>query len=107
RSIGPDARSWFLDYPYPGNVRELENLVERAVALETEDVLGAGHLPPLPSRAKVPVAAALAEVEIGEDGIDLEQAVADLERRLINAALRRTGGVRKEAAKLLGVTFRS
>jgi two-component system response regulator PilR (NtrC family) len=83
-------------------VRELENLVERAVALETGDVLTAEHLPVRREHAK-----ATAEEPEFEGAIDLEQAVADLERRLIGAALRRTGGVRKEAAKLLGISFRS
>ncbi|MBX7083273.1 MAG: sigma-54 dependent transcriptional regulator [Nannocystaceae bacterium] len=102
RGISPAAMDWFLGHDYPGNVRELENLVERAVALETGDVLTAEHLPARREHAKV----ATEEPEF-EGAIDLEQAVADLERRLIGAALRRTGGVRKEAAKLLGISFRS
>ncbi len=101
--IAPEAMEWFLAYDYAGNVRELENLVERAVALETSSMLTAQNLPsqrPRPSLAPLDVA-------LGEGGIDLEQAVADLERRLITAALERTRGVRKEAAKLLGISFRS
>ncbi len=45
--VSPAAMDWFLRYPFPGNVRELENLVERAVALETSDVLTAVNLPPM------------------------------------------------------------
>ena len=104
RGIAPDAMDWFLGYDYPGNVRELENLVERAVALETGDLLTAHHLPVRRERGISGDAAPAADFE---GTIDLEQEVADLERRLIGAALRRTGGVRKEAAKLLGITFRS
>jgi len=103
RGIAPAAMERFLHYDYPGNVRELENLVERAVALETGDMLSADHLP-LP---RTPVRVAAVEADIGDEGVDLDQAVADLERQLIGAALRRTGGVRKEAAKLLGISFRS
>jgi two-component system response regulator PilR (NtrC family) len=101
--IGPEAYEWFRRYDYPGNVRELENLVERAVTLETGDRLGAEHLPALPRpRVITPV-----PEELPPEGVDLDGAVADLERRLIEAALRRTGGVRKRAAGLLGITFRS
>jgi two-component system response regulator PilR (NtrC family) len=101
--VGPSAMEWFLGYDYPGNVRELENLVERAVALETTPELTADNLPPL-STARPSVAT---EAEFGDEGIDLEQAIAELERHLINIALRRSHGVRKEAAKLLGISFRS
>ncbi len=102
RGVGPAAMDWFLGYEYPGNVRELENLVERAVALETGDVLGAQHLP-----VRRPRAAAAEPTEFADGTVDLDQAVADLERRLIGDALRRAGGVRKEAARLLQITFRS
>ena len=103
--ISPGAMQWFLNHDYPGNVRELENLVERAVALETGTQLSAENLPTR-RRSRVP-GTTEREPELGEAGIDLDQAVADLERRLITKALERTGGVRKEAAKLLGVSFRS
>ena len=103
QAVSPEALDWFLKYDYPGNVRELENLVERAVALETEDVLTAANLPPLRPTTK----ASGAEFTLGDDGVELEQAVADLERQLILAALRRTKGVRKEAARLLHISFRS
>jgi two-component system response regulator PilR (NtrC family) len=92
-----------LAYDYPGNVRELENLVERAVALESGSVLGPEHIGVAQPKPRL----VQADVELDDDGVDLEQAVADLERRLITAALRRTSGVRKEAAKLLGISFRS
>lgn len=102
--IEPEAMEWFLRYHYPGNVRELENLVERAVALESGPTLSAANLP---RRRPSPEPGIPSRPELGEDGIDLDQAVADLERHLITAALQRTQGVRKEAAKLLGISFRS
>ena len=102
RGVGPDAMDWFLGHDYPGNVRELENLVERAVALETGDVLSAQHLPQRRARSR-----SLDELNVSDGNVDLDQAVADLERRLIGDALRQTGGVRKEAARLLHITFRS
>lgn len=101
--ISPDAMQWFLDHDYPGNIRELENLVERAVALETSQRLTATNLP----QHRPSTASAAETPMLLAQGIDLEQAVADLERRLITQALQRTGGVRKEAAKLLSISFRS
>jgi two-component system response regulator PilR (NtrC family) len=104
RGIAPEALEWFLRHDYPGNVRELENLVERAVALESGPWLTAANLP---QRSASSRSQAASMPELTEDGIDLDQAVAELERHLIAAALRRTQGVRKEAAKLLKVSFRS
>lgn len=102
--VSPEALDWLLAYDYPGNVRELENLIERAVALESTAMLTAKHFP----ERRAPL------VEVGqigrqfpEAGLDLDAALADLERSLILAALGRSGGVRKRAAKLLQISFRS
>ncbi|MGH1343246.1 MAG: sigma-54-dependent transcriptional regulator [Nannocystales bacterium] len=105
KSVTPSALDWFLRYPYPGNVRELENLVERAIALETSDVLTAVNLPPM--RRRTTAAIAIAGPELTDEGLDLDAAIADVERRLIKEALGKTRGVRKEAAKLLSISFRS
>ena len=105
KSVTPSALDWFLRYPYPGNVRELENLVERAIALETTDVLTAVNLPPM--RRRTTAAIAVSGPELTDNGLDLDAAIADVERRLIKEALGKTRGVRKEAAKLLSISFRS
>ena len=102
----------FLAYPWPGNVRELENVIERAVALETTSVVLPETLPPavLAGRATRLAAGATptpAEIEVPEEGLDLEAVVGAFERRILEKALVRTGGVKKEAAKLLRVSFRS
>ncbi|MEM7159195.1 MAG: sigma-54 dependent transcriptional regulator [Myxococcota bacterium] len=102
--LTPEAMDWFLQHDYPGNIRELENLVERAVALEAGPRLSAANLP---TRKATAQQSSATMPTLGEDGIDLEQAVADLERHLIGAALQRSKGVRKDAAKLLGISFRS
>jgi two-component system response regulator PilR (NtrC family) len=102
--ISPAALDWLLAYDYPGNVRELENLIERAVALASGSVLGPEHFPD--KRATTPEPRALPE-QFPEEGVDLDATLADLERSLILAALDRSGGVRKHAAKLLHVSFRS
>ncbi|MCG5054287.1 MAG: sigma-54 dependent transcriptional regulator [Myxococcales bacterium] len=103
--IEPEALSALLAHNFPGNVRELENLIERAVTLSSGDRLTKDTLPPL-SSAPSPAPEGTG-FELPAEGIDLERTVADLERSLILKALERTEGNRTEAARLLGVTFRS
>jgi two-component system response regulator PilR (NtrC family) len=101
----PDALRAIERYGYPGNVRELENVIERAVALAGTRVIGTGDLPEeVSGQLGAPEPGLLA---LGPEGCDLDAVLNEAERRLLIAALERTGGVRKAAAKLLGVTFRS
>jgi two-component system response regulator PilR (NtrC family) len=92
-------------YPFPGNVRELENIVERAVALAPSSIIGLGDLPTEISGAAARPSPALAELP--ETGCNLDDVLSEVERRLVLQALERSGGVRTTAAKLLGVTNRS
>jgi two-component system response regulator PilR (NtrC family) len=92
-------------YKWPGNVRELENVIERAVALAGARSIGLGDLP-----QEVSGAAGSGDHELltlPEEGCELDEVMAEAERRLLLAALERAGGVRTVAAKLLGITFRS
>jgi two-component system NtrC family response regulator len=86
-----------LRYDYPGNVRELENLIERAVVLTRNDIIDRGDLP--------------LTLEGSEGASDrptqLTAAVEGLERRMIHNALSRAGGVQTRAAELLGITERA
>ena len=100
--ISPAAIDLFLAYDYPGNVRELENLVERAVALESGTQLTSDHLSELQKATRQQ-----SHDSFPEQGLDLDATVSDLERRLILTALKRTHGVRKDAAELLQISFRS
>jgi two-component system response regulator PilR (NtrC family) len=105
-TIAPEALRILLDYEYPGNVRELQNIVERAVALETTPELSAQNLSSyldeqLPSKKKY------IDLEIPNEGIDLENMVEELERALILKALDKTKGIKKKAAELLHINFRS
>ena len=100
-----DAQRAVENYAYPGNVRELENLIERAVALASSRAIALGDLPPEVSG--LAGAAKPSLFELPEEGCHLDEVVNELERRLLLEALERTGGVRKAAAKLLGITFRS
>ncbi|MEZ4463331.1 MAG: sigma-54 dependent transcriptional regulator [bacterium] len=105
--IAPDALKRLLEHRWRGNVRELENVIERAVALADGHRIEVGDLPPTLRVPPEPSDVAPAPDEFPEDGVDLDAEVAELERRLITQALERTGGQKKAAAKLLGVTFRS
>ncbi len=101
----PDALRALQAYAFPGNVRELENVIERAVALAGARVIGLGDLPPeLSGAAGAPTPALLA---LPQQGMRLDDVLGEVERRLILEALNRTGGVRTRAADLLGITFRS
>jgi len=103
--LAPAAMKRLEEYDYPGNVRELENIIERAVTLSTGPVIGVDVLPPLHAGAgRSPVDPA---VDFPDDGVDLDRLVHDYERAIVEKALDRAGGVRKRAAALLGITFRS
>lgn len=105
RGFAPDALRALDGYAYPGNVRELENVIERAVALATGPLIGLGDLPHEVSGAIAQPTPSL--VGLPEDGCNLDDVLGEIERRLILQALERSGGVRTNAAKLLGVTLRS
>jgi two-component system response regulator PilR (NtrC family) len=110
QGLSNDTLEVLRRYHWPGNIRELENAMERAVALERTPVVLPSSLPaamrsgqglpavepPLPTSDDLP-----------DSGFDLERHVRDIERRFITEALRRTDGVKVKAAELLGMSFRS
>ncbi|HUL59215.1 MAG TPA: sigma-54 dependent transcriptional regulator [Anaeromyxobacteraceae bacterium] len=102
--LAPDAERLLLAYRWPGNVRELANVMERAVTLAEGDVVGAAVLPPALRDPAVPDAIAPA---LPEGGMDLQAHLDAIERRVLEQALERAGGVKSEAARLLSLTFRS
>jgi two-component system response regulator PilR (NtrC family) len=107
--IEEPSLSALCEYEWPGNVRELENTIERAVALETSDVLHV-ELPVERSKARAAAAAAGtgdAPSTIPQDGIDMERYVASIERNLIQSALKQSNGVQTRAAEMLKVSYRS
>jgi two-component system, NtrC family, response regulator PilR len=101
------------EYEWPGNVRQLENTVERAVALETTEELHV-ELPAERPKAKAAAAAAGGSglPELGGDvtlpqGVGMENYVAGIERSLLQSALNQSGGVQTKAADVLGISYRS
>jgi two-component system response regulator PilR (NtrC family) len=92
-------------YDWPGNIRELENVIERAVALEKSQTILPESLPEhiVKRVPKGPAAAGL----LPETGFNLEEHVEGLEKEYITQALARAGGVQVKAAELLGMSFRS
>ncbi len=99
-------------YEWPGNVRQLENTIERAVALGTGDELHV-DLPAERPRARAAAAGAGVDgVSVGSDGvlpegIDMEKYVADIERSLLKSALAQSNGVQARAADVLKISYRS
>jgi len=105
RAFSPDALRALDAHSFPGNVRELENIIERAVALASGPLIGLGDLPQEVSGATSRPTPAL--LDLPEEGCDIDEVLGEVERRLIQQALERSGGVRTNAAKTLGITLRS
>ena len=98
RGVAPEALERLLAYGWPGNVRELGNVIERGVVLSMGDEITLDLLPrELGTRTPAAVPGQLPE------GVGYYEAVARYERQLIEAALRRAGGVQKLAAEILGL----
>ena len=104
--ITPETLQILLNYDYPGNVRELQNIIERAVALESSQELTANNLSSYLSEQPLLKKGSI-DIEIPSEGIDLEKMVEDLERTLLLKALDKTKGIKKKAAELLHINFRS
>jgi two-component system response regulator PilR (NtrC family) len=107
REISPDAMKVLVHYDYPGNVRELQNIIERAIALETSNTLTAENLESYMDEQRGVKSMDDRLFDIPAEGIDLEKVVEDLERNLLIKALQRAKGVKKKAAELLNINFRS
>ena len=122
RGLSPAAERILETHPWPGNVNELENVVERAAVLELSDRVQADSLelddgpgpalrpesPPRSGPALVGRRPDRAPVEpLPESGFVLERHVRDLERDYLARALHQAGGVKVRAAELLGMSFRS
>jgi two-component system, NtrC family, response regulator PilR len=101
-TFSTEALRWLASQSYPGNVRELENLVERAVTLAQGAVVVRADLPDGGDDAPPPPGAPLPS-----EGFSIDAYMADVERRILQQALDQAGGVRVRAAKVLGTSPRS
>jgi two-component system response regulator AtoC len=101
-TVSQEAMRRLMSYPWPGNVRQLENAIERATAFTVgRSQIDANDLPPELQHAEEP--ALSSTVSLPEDGMDLDRFVASIERDLIQRSLERTGGNKGHAAKLLNL----
>ncbi|OAQ21182.1 sigma-54-dependent transcriptional regulator [Thermosulfurimonas dismutans] len=104
QGISEYALKALMEYDFPGNIRELENIIERSVALESGPLILPESLDlsfskkSLPER-NFPI--------LPEEGLNLEAYLASIEKSLLKQALEKTGGNREAAAKLLGLSTRS
>jgi two-component system response regulator AtoC len=96
RILSPEAAAALQEHDWPGNIRELQNAIERAFALSPSGVIGLADLPPAITRVAPPPTPSSAD-----DGP--LPTLADAERELIAATLRKAGGNKNEAARLLGI----
>ncbi|OFZ31244.1 MAG: Fis family transcriptional regulator [Bdellovibrionales bacterium RIFCSPHIGHO2_01_FULL_40_29] len=106
-TISNEAMDILKKYNYPGNVRELENMIERTVALEAGATVLPESLPPMVNTPSGRKMASSNEIDVGEDGLDLDKVVGQIEKELLVKAIHAAGGVKKKAAKLLKISFRS
>ncbi|HRS82796.1 MAG TPA: sigma-54 dependent transcriptional regulator [Smithellaceae bacterium] len=101
RTISSYAMELLMEYPFPGNIRELENIIERGVAMEASNIILPENLV-LTTDADAP--GGLTELAIPDGGIDLNEELNRIEKRAIEKALQKTRGIKTKAAELLGVT---
>jgi two-component system, NtrC family, response regulator PilR len=106
--ISQESLDALKTFEWPGNVRQLENTVERAVAMETDNELRVDLEADRPrARAAAASSNGHSSPDVPSDGIDFEKYVAGVERSLIESALQQSGGVQIRAAELLKVSYRS
>jgi DNA-binding NtrC family response regulator len=102
-TVSQECMRRLMAYPWPGNVRQLENAVERAVAFAAGRAqIEVSDLPTEIQQAQEP-AAPVSAVTLPEDGVDLDAYIASIERQLIERSLERTGGNKGQAARLLSL----
>jgi DNA-binding NtrC family response regulator len=99
--LDDEARHLLTEYDWPGNIRELENMMERLVVLKKQGILSSQDLPQKISRKSMIPELKEHFIRLGEDGIHLSREVEQYEKHLIMEALRKANGVTSRAAQLL------
>jgi two-component system response regulator PilR (NtrC family) len=103
RNISSYAMELLTNYAFPGNIRELENIIERSVAMETSNIILPESLTLYSSDASI----GTSKFDITDRGIDLNEELDKIEKMLIEKALQKTKGSKKKAAEFLKITFDS
>jgi two-component system, NtrC family, response regulator PilR len=109
RKISSYAIDILCNYEFPGNVRELEHIIERGVAMEASQIIlpDSLTLSNYKRKQQEKVTSEQDSAHIPPQGFDLDQHLAQIEKKMLMQALQQTGGARIKAAQLLGITFRS
>jgi DNA-binding NtrC family response regulator len=102
KKIAQETMELLMSHAWKGNVRELENVIQRAILMADGDSLLPEHLPAQVRGSEAPGGAG--QVVIPPDGLKLDEEIARIERELLETALAQVGGVKTKAAKLLGLT---
>ncbi len=102
KQFSENAIELLENYQWKGNVRELENIIERVVLLCDSEIIGVEHLP-----EEIGSVSTAERISVHSGGIDFEKIMEDTEKAYLLRALEKTNGVKTEAAKLLNLTFRS
>jgi len=96
--VSEEVMEILMNYDWPGNVRELENILERAVVLSRSRIITRESLPPFLLSAEKVI-----YEELNEATLDLKEKTLEYQKRIILTALKKTGGIQKQAAQLLGL----
>jgi two-component system response regulator PilR (NtrC family) len=104
KRITPKAMKLLMDYSWKGNVRELENVIERTALLTDEEEIAPAELPTEISGYQDDMKYISG---LTEEGINIDKVIGDIEKRYLLQALEKADGVKTEAAKLLNLSFRS
>jgi two-component system response regulator PilR (NtrC family) len=108
RKLSSYAMDILKDYDFPGNVRELENIIERGVALESSSIILPDSLTLATYKKAQNVSAPPCQTAaLPLNGTDLDQYLASIEKEMLLNALQQAQGVKLRAAELLGISFRS
>ena len=103
KKISPEAMKILSHYPWWGNVRELENTMERLMVLSSGDTIIEEHIP---DEIRMPDSLPLPQ-DIPTGGVNLDGIIEDIEKRYLTKALEKAKGVKTDAARLLNLSFRS